>query len=35
MVKILSDSTCDLSQELLEKYDISILPLHILLGEKE
>lgn len=35
MVKIISDSTCDLSQELLEKYDISILPLHILLGDKE
>ena len=35
MVKIISDSTCDLSQELLEKYDISILPLHILLGEDE
>lgn len=35
MVKIISDSTCDLSRELLEKYDISILPLHILLGEKE
>ena len=35
MVKIVSDSTCDLSHELLEKYDISILPLHILLGEKE
>ena len=35
MVKIISDSTCDLSQELLEKYDVSILPLHILLGEKE
>lgn len=35
MIKIISDSTCDLSPELLEKYDISILPLHILLGEKE
>ena len=35
MVKIISDSTCDLSEELLEMYDISILPLHILLGEKE
>lgn len=35
MVKIISDSTCDLSGELLEKYDISILPLHILLGEEE
>lgn len=35
MVKIISDSTCDLSHELLDKYDISILPLHILLGEEE
>ncbi len=35
MVKIISDSTCDLSKELLEKYDISILPLHIHLGEAE
>ncbi|MDE6642052.1 MAG: DegV family protein [Acetatifactor sp.] len=35
MVKIIADSTCDLSKDLLEKYDISILPLHILLGEKE
>ncbi len=35
MVKILSDSTCDLSQELLEKYSINILPLHVLLGEKD
>lgn len=35
MVKIIADSTCDLSEELLEKYDISILPLHILLGDEE
>ncbi|MGN1179591.1 MAG: DegV family protein [Suilimivivens sp.] len=35
MVKIIADSTCDLSQELLDKYDISILPLHVLLGEQE
>ncbi|MDD6573066.1 MAG: DegV family protein [Thermoflexaceae bacterium] len=35
MVKIIADSTCDLSQELIEKYDISIIPLHIVLGEKE
>lgn len=34
-VKILSDSTCDLSKELVEKYGIEILPLHIVLGEKE
>ena len=35
MVKIISDSTCDLSPELSAKYDIDILPLHILLGEDE
>ena len=35
MVKIISDSTCDLSPELLTRYEIDILPLHILLGEKE
>lgn len=34
-VKIISDSTCDLSRELVEKYDITILPLHILLGDNE
>ncbi|MBE5951991.1 MAG: DegV family protein [Lachnospiraceae bacterium] len=35
MVKIIADSTCDLSKELIEKYDISILPLHIHLGDDE
>lgn len=35
MVKIISDSTCDLSPELIERYDIDILPLHIVLGEEE
>lgn len=35
MVKIISDSTCDLTKELLEKYNISILPLNVLLGEDE
>ena len=34
-VKIIADSTCDLSKELLTRYDISVLPLHILLGEQE
>jgi len=33
MIRILSDSTCDLSQELIEKYNVTILPLHINLGE--
>lgn len=35
MIKIVSDSTCDLSKELVEKYDIQIAPLHIMLGEGE
>lgn len=35
MIRIVSDSTCDLSVDLLEKYDIQIVPLHIMLGEKE
>ena len=28
-IKIISDSTCDLSQEILEKYDITLVPLTI------
>lgn len=35
MIKIVSDSTCDLSNELMEKYDIQMAPLHIVLGDKE
>ncbi len=35
MVKVIADSTCDLSPELVERYGISILPLHILLGDAE
>ncbi|MDO5522134.1 MAG: DegV family protein [bacterium] len=35
MVRIIADSTCDLSKELVERYKVSILPLHILLGETE
>lgn len=35
MVKIVADSTCDLSPELIGRYGISVLPLHILLGEEE
>ena len=30
MVKIIADSTCDLSKELLNEYDITIVPLHII-----
>ncbi len=32
-VKITSDSTCDLSPELIKKYDIDILPLYVSMGE--
>ncbi len=32
-VKVTCDSTCDLSNELLEKYDISVIPLYIIKGE--
>ena len=35
MVKIIADSTCDLSEELQKQYEITILPLHIFLGEEE
>lgn len=35
MVKIIADSTCDLSKDLIERYHVGILPLHILLGDKE
>ena len=35
MVKIISDSTCDLSPELVARYDIDVLPLHIVLGEED
>ena len=35
MVKIISDSTCDLSPELIARYDIDVLSLHIVLGEQD
>ena len=33
-VKIIADSTCDLSPELIEKYDIAVTPLSVILGER-
>lgn len=33
-VRIVADSTCDLSEELLDKYEISIIPLCIVMDEK-
>lgn len=35
MVKVIADSTCDLSDELIAKYGITVVPLYIVLGEKE
>lgn len=34
-VAIIADTTCDLSVELKERYQIKTIPLHILLGDKE
>ena len=33
-IKITADSTCDLSAELLQKWNISLMPMHILMGEE-
>lgn len=35
MVKIIADSTCDLSPELKQQYDVDIIPLHIILGDQD
>ena len=35
MVRIIADSTCDLSPELIERYKIGIVPLHVILGEED
>ena len=33
-IKITADSTCDLSEELLRQWNISLIPMHILMGEE-
>lgn len=35
MIRIVTDSTSDLSKELIERYNIYVLPLHVLLGDDE
>lgn len=35
MIRVICDSTCDLSEELLNKYQIKVVPLHIVLDGKE
>lgn len=32
-IKLFSDSTCDLSQELIREYDIQIIPLHVIMDD--
>ena len=32
-IKIIADSTCDLSADLLEKYEIDIIPLCIVMDD--
>ena len=32
-IKITADSTCDLSEALLKKWDIALMPMHSLMGE--
>jgi len=34
-IKILTDSTADLPKEIVEKYDITVLPLKVIFGKKE
>ena len=34
MIKLMADSTCDLSKDIVEKYDIGIAPLRINIGEE-
>lgn len=33
-IKLVTDSTCDLSNQLIEKYDINVIPLYVNFGEK-
>lgn len=33
-IKITADSTCDLSQDLIKKYNISIIPLMFTMGDQ-
>ncbi|WP_342462906.1 DegV family protein [Ureibacillus sp. FSL K6-8385] len=35
MIKITADSTCDLSPQILEQYNISLIPFHILIDDED
>ena len=32
-IKITADSTCDLSREIVDKYDIGMVPLHVIMDD--
>ena len=34
MIKIMADSTCDLSEDITKKYNIGVAPLNIIIGDK-
>lgn len=34
-IKVFCDSTCDLSDDIYEKYDIGVVPLHVLIEDEE
>ena len=34
-IAVSAESTCDLSKDLIEKYDVKIIPYHVILGEEE
>ena len=34
-IKITGDTSCDLSQDLIQKYNLGILPIHVILGDDE
>jgi fatty acid-binding protein DegV len=35
MIKIITDSTCDIDAELLEQYDIAVVPCYIIWGKEQ
>ncbi|MDU2671767.1 DegV family protein [Clostridium hominis] len=35
MIKLIVDSICDLPEEIFEKYDVEVLPLRVLINDKE
>lgn len=34
-IKLITDSTCDLSKDLIEKHDIEVVPLYVVFGDEE